>query len=904
MQGSADMTAERTRLLLRSFAHRIDQGDAGAHNNLGVLYYNTGLYDEAAAEFIRALELDPRMEVAQRNFEVACVRAGRADARVAELRAHLQRQPTDREARWELGRTCALLGDHAGAIAEFATLLAANPADIGSAIQLGLSQKATDAIDAARASFGRALELDPHSSLVHFYLAEIEYNRGLNDRAIELLRRAIDLNARNHEAWYLLGFVLGDEGRHEEARDAANTALSLNPELSRAQPNLALADAATARYVDKARRDTGRRVELTSATGTASASLTHFTLGLAFQKRGYYAEALAEYGQALQRGENNDLVTQAIAQLHLLRREPALALPQYVDLLNRSPENARLWNEHGVALHQTGQYVDALESYSHAATLSPRYAVALNNRGVAQYHAGDVDAAAVSFALALEADPSLAKARLNQALLLYKGRRFQQSLETYRAVLETSDANAVAWNGAGLVLTELRRFDEARAAFARALDARPRYAEAHYNLSFTLSSLGDFEGALRETKLALEIDPYYVPQRFELALDFAFDDAELTIEPDLGGERRVETAVEEFSFDPGVLDSFFTDLAPSVTIHDPRPTTGDPFALAQDYLSKGFIERAQAEVTRAMSLGADHVRGGTLLGDIFASQRLWGEALERYREVRRESAEHTGAMRGEATALLQLGRAAEARTLAEVLAVRAPNDVEALLLAADARDATGDAPGALDALRHAARLAPRHAQIPKQIGDVAFDARDFAAAEQAYRDALALDAAFVSARHHLARTLVALNRPHDAETELDLVLRAAPDLAVAVIDLARLRRDDQRGTDAVDLLADLLTRDPYQFDALIALGETLLALGRLADAMIAFQRVLRFHPSHAEALLNEGIVLGMQSRYRDAMDRWHRVIALDADSAFALRARGELHALLEKQRALSTNAAA
>src|SRR3954468_5151340 len=64
-------TSERDRDVLRSFAKRIDPSDAGAHNNLGVLYYNKGLLGESVAAFSRALELDAKMQVAQRNIEIA-----------------------------------------------------------------------------------------------------------------------------------------------------------------------------------------------------------------------------------------------------------------------------------------------------------------------------------------------------------------------------------------------------------------------------------------------------------------------------------------------------------------------------------------------------------------------------------------------------------------------------------------------------------------------------------------------------------------------------------------------------------------------------------------------------------------------------------------------------------------
>jgi tetratricopeptide (TPR) repeat protein len=630
----------------------------------------------------------------------------------------------------------------------------------------------------------------------------------------------------------------------------------------------------------------------------AEGQLAHFNLGLAVRQKGYYGEALREYAKALERNEDRALVLQAMAEVHLLRRETPRAVQLYDELLVHQPESPKLWNERGVALHQQGNFEGAEESYRRAVGAELGYALAHNNLGVALYHRGDTEGAIAAFRVALEAQPSFVKARLNLALLLTKGKRFQLALEAYRTVLQTAPEDPAAWNGVGLVLGELRKFDDARNAFARAVQAKPDYAEAHYNLSFTLSNLGDFEGALRETKRALELDPYYVAQKFELAIDLEYEDPDLSIQPDLGAVHRIEEAVEEFAFDAGVLDSLFTTLAPAPTFSDVMAESErdtDYFGMAVDYLGMGLYDRAAAEVSRALVRGAPRGDGLTLLGDIYARQGLHGEALERYREARREAPQALRPQVGEAWALIALSRARDARPLAEALLAGGNATIDVLMLVAAARADTGDPAAALAALDEARRIAPMRADVHQKMGDIARSLGDNEGAIAAYRHALELDADFAAVRYQLARLLRAKGQVKEAEAELHAALDAVPTYAEATLELANLRREAGHPAVSLDLLIALLGRDPYHFDALLALGETLLAMGQGNDAGTAFRRILRFDPTHVGALYYEGVLLNEQKRFREAIDRWRRVIDLEPAGEFARRARRDARTAADLQ---------
>ena len=269
------------------------------------------------------------------------------------------------------------------------------------------------------------MSLDPSSSLVNFYIGEVLYNRGVNEGALAALRRAVELNPHNPDAYYLMGFVLGDMGRHEEAREVTRRAIQLNPTLSRAQANLAIEQGARARRASE-RGALGGESRPTQMEVHAEGQLAHFNLGLAFRQKGYYGEALREYAKALERGEDRPLVLQAMAEVHLLRREPKAAVELYDELLAQQPDSPKLWNERGVALHQDGKFAEAEESYRRAVQAELGYALAHNNLGVALYHRGDGEQAIAAFRVALDAQPTFTKARLNLALLLSKGKRFQR----------------------------------------------------------------------------------------------------------------------------------------------------------------------------------------------------------------------------------------------------------------------------------------------------------------------------------------------------------------------------------------------------------------------------------------------------------------------------------------------
>ena len=107
-----------------------------------MLYYNKGLYEEAVSAFMRALELDPKMQVAQRNLEIAYFNTGYYDKRVSRARASgCARARRPRRALGARPHVRAARADGRGGGGSSRELLRHHPNDIGALVQLGLAEQ-------------------------------------------------------------------------------------------------------------------------------------------------------------------------------------------------------------------------------------------------------------------------------------------------------------------------------------------------------------------------------------------------------------------------------------------------------------------------------------------------------------------------------------------------------------------------------------------------------------------------------------------------------------------------------------------------------------------------------------------------------------------------------------------
>ncbi|HEY0930250.1 MAG TPA: tetratricopeptide repeat protein [Gemmatimonas sp.] len=837
--------------LLRAMLDRVDQQDPGAFNNLGVLYHARGLHADAVEAFLRALALDPRMRTAARNLEVAAALPGACDERLARIQARIEADPDDREALREQAHLTRVIGRTSEATRQLDALIAEDPDDGEALFERGLIEQRAGDLRRAQRWFERAVNAGAVSD-ARLHLAEVLYQRGQNEQSLDVLDQLLAESPRHADAHLLRGFLLGDMGHHEQALQATRRAAELNPALETVQSDLSI--------------DTG-----TSPLGHATAmmavepdgALARYGLGLAFRQRGYFREARAEFDRAISQGEDVRLVQHALAELDLIDGNSADARARYEQLLTEQ-ETARWWNEHGVALHQSGDVTAAADSYRRALRIDPRDALAYNNLGVALADRGDANAAREALTRAAELDPTFVRARRNLACLLAWNGEGLAALSLLRELVAFHPRDADAWYATGQVLASLDRPEDARDAFVKAIEQRPSHAEARFALADVLDRLGDQDGAVRETEQALAISPVRA-------------DARLTVGIEL--QRECPDAV-------GRVDLLrLTGGAPltGVSVNELEVSGLLPEQPAQ-VVALSAHERAVAECAAA---------------DAFAERTLHGEAVERYQRARELVQEQRSdastvapdlvatwhrATVGAARSRCLLHRAASARPLLDELITRTPDDHEVLaLMAASLTDSAAGDPGESDQQAARAvllRLLAQDVTSPALLhfaGDVSTQLADRSLALGFYRRALARDPMRPTPRVAIARLLREQGDLLAARLEIVAALAAAPRWREARIELARLHRDAGRLDEARVELAECLELVPTDLDALELLAGVLVAEERTDDARVAVDRLLRHDPSRSAALWYDGVLLARQARVRDALSRWTRV-ANDPDA--------------------------
>lgn len=301
----------------------------------------------------------------------------------------------------------------------------------------------------------RSLELRPDVAIAHARLGELLIDDGATADAAWHLQRAVRLAPADPRPHLALARIALQNGQLQQAQESAVTATQLAPDSRSAFEVLArtLAQAGQKENADEA---LGKSETLRDEPISWRDPFAEDVLSL----RSDSADVIAVAEQLFAAGRTADAISHlrrnlsadfADPQLGLKLAEKYLAtgqIPQAQELLSaviaRFPRNATGHFLNGVARLMSDRPDEAVTCFQSALELKPDYAMARYNLGQARLRQGDDAAALEQFRIATRLDPKMSEARINVARLLLKSGDTPGAISEFRTTLryDPSDAEA------------------------------------------------------------------------------------------------------------------------------------------------------------------------------------------------------------------------------------------------------------------------------------------------------------------------------------------------------------------------------------------------------------------------------------------------------------------------------
>ena len=195
-------------------------------------------YDVAIESYKRAIECNPNHAEAHNNLGIVYRDTGNLTAAIESYKKALALNPNYAEAFYNLGNISRDTNELDAAIAYYKKALNIKPDFLSSMINLGLALKEVGDVDKAVDNFEKALQFDTSNPEIHNNLATALMDLGKIEAAKDIYEKAINLKYGEAAYHNNLGNCLRKLGEFKNAIKSYQTAIKINPEFGEAYPEL------------------------------------------------------------------------------------------------------------------------------------------------------------------------------------------------------------------------------------------------------------------------------------------------------------------------------------------------------------------------------------------------------------------------------------------------------------------------------------------------------------------------------------------------------------------------------------------------------------------------------------------------------------------------------------------
>lgn len=428
---------------------------------------------------------------------------------------------------------------------------------------------------AAHQQLIKALEHDPHSSILNDAEGTLLAGSGDVEHAFPFFRAAVQFDARNARALFHLGTALLAMHDPAAAQPVLEQAVTLMPNDFEAQLQFG-------RVLSVAHDDTNALVHLHRALAlrpTGTPPRADYALALALQASGDAKSARPLFDEAMkspQVADSSALTNTALSHMQTGDAPGAIAL--YQRALAVGPDNATLREDFGAAYLQQADLNDAIAQFRAGLALEPDGAHLHYDLGLALKLKDDLTASVPEFQRAAELDPTLPDPPFTLGVIFMQQGQFVDAATQLKRAIELNPANGDAWALLGSVLKDADDTAGATAALRQAIVLQPDQPSLHIQLATLEQQAGDRAAAANDRKIAADLSRVAISQQ---RADFALRSGKALLQ-----QNKVPEAIAQLN-----------------TAAQADPKSPEPHVLLADaYSRQGKQAEAAVERQRASSL--------------------------------------------------------------------------------------------------------------------------------------------------------------------------------------------------------------------------------------------------------------------------------------------------------------
>ncbi|MBF0416494.1 MAG: tetratricopeptide repeat protein [Magnetococcales bacterium] len=317
-------------------------------------------------------------------------------------------------------------------------------------------------------------------------LALERHQSGCLQEAETLYRQILQQDPNHPEALHLFGVLAYQSGHHEVARQCLERALVYRPDGLETHYNLAN----VYKILGNGERAATHYRRVRALAGAIPQAC--FYAGNGLKELGCLEDAVACYRQVIQEAPDHAGAYEQLGWVLVRQRRSEDAVAVLQKALQLVPDHGDVLSNLGAAFHQQGRYETALACFSRALALMPDTPEIVSNMGLALQELGRLEEAEARMRQALAMRPD-SEDGLNNLGSIYKQMgRFAEATTVLERVLQLHPDFADAYANLGATYLEMGLGERAKEYFHRALTKDPDHAEAHMGLGFCHLQRGEW----------------------------------------------------------------------------------------------------------------------------------------------------------------------------------------------------------------------------------------------------------------------------------------------------------------------------------------------------------------------------------------------------------------------------